>query len=174
MKIMKKEKKENKNKHGFAMLFSVLISSILVIIGLSIFRIVLKELTISTAGRESQQAFYAANSGLECALYWDLKRNAFATSSSDIEIARAASIPASCGGKIVNASGNVSSQGTDTTTEFDFDINSPGESCATVSVKKWTDGTKLKTEIQSQGKNICAAEGRRVERGLEANYDRDI
>ena len=58
---------------GFALLFSVLISSLLLTIGLSIFNIALKELAISTATRQSIHAFYAADSGRECAKYWDTK-----------------------------------------------------------------------------------------------------
>lgn len=55
---------------GFALLFSVLVASLLLTIGLSIFRIALKELAISTASRQSIHAFYAADSGWECAKYW--------------------------------------------------------------------------------------------------------
>lgn len=62
-----------KNKKGFALLFSVLLSSLLLTIGLSIFSITLKELSISTASQRSVNAFFAADSGRECALYWDTK-----------------------------------------------------------------------------------------------------
>jgi hypothetical protein len=65
--------KVKKNK-GFALLFSVLLASLLLTIGLSIFSIALKELAISSASVRSIHAFYAADSGRECALYWDIKR----------------------------------------------------------------------------------------------------
>ena len=154
---------------GFAMLFSVLISSLLVVIGLSIFNITLKELTISTSARESQIAFYAANSGMECALYWDLKgnglRSAFASTTGDI--ASAQSVSALCNGVKVNSA-------TSATTEFEFKVNNSGDSngpCAKVKVVK-TPGSptveKMTTVIESRGKNICDASGRRVERGLKA------
>jgi hypothetical protein len=68
-----------KNKKGFALLFSVLVSSLLLTIGLSIFNIALKELAISRASRQSIYAFYAADSGRECALYWDTKIGNIAT-----------------------------------------------------------------------------------------------
>jgi hypothetical protein len=58
---------------GFALLFSVLVSSLLLTIGLSIFSIALKELAISTASRQSIHAFFAADSGREYALYHDIK-----------------------------------------------------------------------------------------------------
>lgn len=67
--------KETNNKQaGFALLFSVLLSSILLSIGLSIFNITLKELSISTASRQSIYAFYAADSGREYILYEDIKK----------------------------------------------------------------------------------------------------
>jgi hypothetical protein len=74
-----KKKPENikfkKGQYGFALLFSVLLSSLLLSIGLSIFRIALKELDISSASRYSINAFYAADSGRECISYWDTKKN---------------------------------------------------------------------------------------------------
>ncbi len=66
-KIIKKE------EEGFALLFSVLVSSLLLTTGLSIFSIALKELMISTATRQSIHAFYAADGGLEYVKYKDLK-----------------------------------------------------------------------------------------------------
>jgi hypothetical protein len=62
---------KQKNNNGFALLFSVLLSSLLLAIGLSIFNITLKELALSTATARSVSAFYAADSGRECALYFD-------------------------------------------------------------------------------------------------------
>jgi hypothetical protein len=65
-------KKINKQK-AFALLFSVFLSNLLLAIGLSIFNIALKELSISSAARQSIYAYYAADSGRECAMYWDKK-----------------------------------------------------------------------------------------------------
>jgi hypothetical protein len=56
---------------GFVLLYAVMTSTIVLAVGVSIISIALKQLTISTLGRESQYAFYAANTGAECALYWD-------------------------------------------------------------------------------------------------------
>jgi len=157
---------------GFAMLFSVLVSSLLVVIGLSIFNITLKELTISTSARESQTAFYAANSGLECALRWDNLngnglRSAFASTSASDEIDSAKSVIALCNTVRVNSA-------TSATTEFEFKVNNSSDSngpCAKVKVVK-TPGSptveKMTTVIESRGKNICDTSGRRVERGLKA------
>lgn len=164
-------------KKGFVMLFSVLISSMLVVIGLSIFNITLKELTISTSGRESQVAFYAANSGIECALYWNLKgngsRSAFASTTAQEEIDSAKTVPAVCNAVTVNSA-------TSATTNFTFYVNDPSDlngPCVDVVVVK-TPGVpslgKLTTLIESRGRNICGTVGRRVERGLKATIITDM
>ena len=65
---------KSKGNSGFALLFAVLMSSLMLSIGLSIFGIAIRELSISTAARQSIFAFYAADSGRECVLYWDIKK----------------------------------------------------------------------------------------------------
>lgn len=67
---MKNEK--IKNDKGFTLLFSILVSVLILSVGTSMISITLKQLILSGSGRESQFAFYAANTGIECALYWDL------------------------------------------------------------------------------------------------------
>ena len=162
-------------KAGFAMLFSVLISSLLVVIGLSIFSITLKELAISTSARESQIAFYAANSGMECALYWDLKQNAFATTTNIYEDARVGGITANCDGARVNSSYSKTGQKTKTIASFPVISSTDTEGpCADINVIKEEIAGKMTTTIESQGKNICGASGRRVERGLRASITKDM
>ena len=77
MKFFKDKKNGGKEISGFAMLFAVLASSLLISIGISIFNISLKELQIATSEQASQSAYYAADSAEECALYWDIKQGAF-------------------------------------------------------------------------------------------------
>ena len=74
------------------------ISSLLLSIGISIYNITLKELILSSYGRNSQFAFYAADTGLECALYWNIKDAFSTTTPSTIE----------CDGKTIeNVGGNI-------------------------------------------------------------------
>lgn len=58
---------------GFTLFYAVLMSSLLLALGLAIFNITYKELILSAGARESAVAFYAADAGLECALFWDRK-----------------------------------------------------------------------------------------------------
>ncbi len=61
------------NKKGFAMLFAVLVSSLLISIGLSIYNISVKSLSLASSEKDSEGAYYSGISAMECALYWDNK-----------------------------------------------------------------------------------------------------
>lgn len=67
---------------GFTILLAALVSSLVLSLGISIFTIARKSITLSTLGRDSQYAFYAADTAAECALYWDLRHDAFGSASS--------------------------------------------------------------------------------------------
>jgi Tfp pilus assembly protein PilX len=135
---------------GFALLFSVLISSLLLTIGLSIFSIALKELAISTATRQSIHAFYAADSGREYILYLDLIKG---TASS------------------FNPATSIASVST-TTAVLPVDAdNSTGPNFYVGITKSWLDAsikTKIKTDIVSYGHDTL--NGDRVERAIFQSY----
>lgn len=63
-KIFKKEK-------GFALLFTIIVVSIILSIALSLSGIAYKESTFSVSAKSSNEAYFAADTGAECALYWD-------------------------------------------------------------------------------------------------------
>jgi len=58
-------------KKGFVLAFSLLISSIVLALAFGIFNILLKQIVLTSSSKDSQIAFYAADAGAECALYWD-------------------------------------------------------------------------------------------------------
>lgn len=62
-----------KTQKGFTLLFAILISTLVVSIGATIISIALRQTILSGTNRESNYAFYAANTALECATYWDKK-----------------------------------------------------------------------------------------------------
>ncbi len=65
---------------GFTIYYTVVFGAAMVLIGATLFRISIKEFTLSAALRESEYAFNAADAGTECALYWDLQgTNTFPT-----------------------------------------------------------------------------------------------
>ena len=69
------------SKRGFTLLIAALTASIVLALGAAIFSIAQKQLTLSAIGRDSQFAFYAADTAVECALYWDFRYSFFATST---------------------------------------------------------------------------------------------
>ena len=143
-------------KAGFAILYAVLISTILLSIGLAIFNLTIKDLQLSSLGRDSQFAFYAADTGAECAFYWDFHGNSFATStSSSIE----------CAGIVIGDMGG-NEYGVPSTFTIDF---SPEPYCTIVSVTKYD--SPARTVVESRGYNTCVASNpRRVERAIRATY----
>lgn len=132
------------------MLLAVFISSIALAMSLGIFIIIFGELGISGTAKESFVALYAADSGVECALYWDIKQQAFSTSTAT---------GINCAGNAVTVGGSALSV---------FDLNFPNDSCAHVRVQK----TGSETIITSLGENVaCGATSlRTVQRGFEARY----
>ena len=56
---------------GYILLLTLLIISILLAMSFGIYTISIKEIVLASFLRDSQQAFAAASSGAECALYWD-------------------------------------------------------------------------------------------------------
>jgi len=147
---------------GFTLLISVLVSSILLALGLAIFNIASKELTLSSSSRESQFAFYAADSGIECALYWDYQEDAFSTSSP---------MQPSCkGAPVTDYSINFDSGTGIYTTEFSF-ILGGGETtpCTDVIVTR-TENPK-RTSVVAAGYNTCVTTNpRRIERAIRVQY----
>lgn len=147
-------------ERGFTLLFAVLISGILLAIGAAIFNITLKEVDLSASARESQFALYAADTGTECALYWDLQHDAFDTNDPDDSI--------TC----LNDSWSVAHESIAGGMRHTFDLSfTPARPyCATVVVTK-RDGPPETTSIEARGYNTCTADTRRrVERALEVNY----
>lgn len=140
-------------KKGITLLIAVLTAGVLLSISLAIFNIAIKELVISSTGRESQVAFYAADSGVECALYWDGQGEFGETGQAKIDCAGDDDIRST--GAPIHV--------------FTFDIpDSPA--CVEVTVDK-SGTTGFSTIIESRGHNSCDANNpRRTERGIRLRY----
>lgn len=74
MNMVKKDNKRKRQKgRGFALIFSVVVVAVVAIVTLALTTLTRKSIELSSAGQESQEAFYAADAGIECALYWDIQ-----------------------------------------------------------------------------------------------------
>lgn len=81
MRTMKRASRVRHRQAGFTLLLAALVSSVVLSLGAAIYQLAVKELVLSSLGRDSQLAFYAADTGAECALYWDVRHDYFATSA---------------------------------------------------------------------------------------------
>lgn len=146
-------------KQGFTLFIAVLLGSLMLAIGFSIFNLAFKELLLSSSARDSQIAFYAADTGLECALYYDQKQEAFPTTGPQPQ---SASI--TCAGQSTAAARQSVSGGYRWAWVLDT-----GTLCTTIEVYKETDTGR--TQIRALGYNTCdATDERRTERGLRVIY----
>ncbi|MBP6974599.1 MAG: hypothetical protein KBB54_01510 [Candidatus Pacebacteria bacterium] len=165
-------------RRGFTLFLSLIVSSLLLAIGVSLSTIILKQLVFSSSGSESQIAFYAADSGAECAIYWDRKGvdgnfvvdSIFATSSpetADIYCGtglQGAQGPAQVGSFLkVNSDEPGGGESLSATTTFYVDFSdTENAACAKVTVAKWYDATSAtpdKTRIDSRGYNVGLDDG---------------
>jgi len=165
-----------KNNKGFVILFAVVLSSIILTITLGVANISLKELNFSTSVRATNDAFFAADTGAECALYYDIVGtqsfsgliNPFGVPSSQVNTY--------CAGTDVdlnNGSSNPTSEGP--WIFYLHSIGQSGQACARVSLSRDTTVTPNITTIISKGYNIgdsfCASSNpNRVERQIELTY----
>lgn len=160
---------------GFSLLLSIVVTSILLVISFVVSNIAYRQLVISSTNKESQYAFYAANSGVDCAIYWDLTQGTSRFSTSTAGTINCGGTSISTGSQTVNTVPSQSSRiggggNLNPTSIFMFNVVT-NKSCAIVSVTKSYNGSTLETRISSKGYNTCDVNNaRRVERGVEITY----
>jgi hypothetical protein len=164
-----------KQNKGLALFVAVLVGSIAIIIGMGVLDISLKEIKLSVIGRGSAQSFYSADTGLECALYWDLTpaESIFATSTDSIAPGSSKCIDSDIT-NLWDYSTNINPERTATaaTTTFWLMFGEVNDPCAFITVAKYQDVSgSIVTAIDSRGYNKCQdSSTRRVERGIRAAY----
>ena len=148
-----------KNK-GFALLFAIMLSSIILAISIGVANIALKEVNFSTSAKDTNDAFFATDTGIECALMYD--------KSNPTNNACLGSSAINCAGVTIFPSGF--------SPNWNFIISGLGssnQSCASVDVSK--DLVNHTTSIISKGydtgNTLCnSSNANRIERELRVNY----
>jgi Tfp pilus assembly protein PilX len=162
-------------ERGFTLLLAALVASVVLALGTSIYELAQRQLMLSSIGRDSQFAFYAADTAAECALYWDFRYSYFATSTP----ANPAAQNPTCDGQALNATGRAGTYPyTMTSAQMNFfsDTTQSGGYCAQVLVTKSLDGTTgaLRTTIHADGYNVnCTAiptAPQALQRSVELHY----
>ncbi len=144
-----------KGKKGFVVLFTVLIAAVTLAMAVGISNIALKQIILSASATDANKSFYAADSGVDCALFYDLKQPSFITGAFST---------ISCGGDSIP----VGDSGFGLFEEFPVSVGLNNDSCAYVTVDKSTPLTR----ITSKGVNVpCGTTNSRlVERVIEVTY----
>jgi Tfp pilus assembly protein PilX len=149
---------------GFTLLLAALIASIVLALGSSIFTIAQKQVKLSTLGRDSQFAFYTADTGAECALYWDVRYNLFSTTTT--------ATSATCDGRPLTITGIGASFPYTARFQIDLFTDQSTGYCTEVTVTK--DIANPHTVIHADGYNVtCAAKdsnARALQRSVELQY----
>lgn len=151
---------------GFVILFAVVFSGILLAVGLGVANIALKEINFSTSARATNDAFLAADTGVECALYNDKEGSLSFVDSGSGEV--------SCLG--IDLLLEVTVSGSVSTWEFVIPPDTiPGQDyCSIVTVAKDVNQYYTTTDIVSKGYNVgddeCSYNLNRVERELKVTY----
>jgi hypothetical protein len=155
-----------KNNNGFALLYAVVVSSIILAIAISVSDIAFKGISFSTSAKDANDAFYAADTALECALYYD--------SSADTQNAYTGnpSSSVSCAGNVVIISKDSL---INKWTFYVPNLGSSGKACAMITVDKETNAPN--TQITSIGYNDgstvpgnCIATQNSTQRVIELGY----
>ena len=181
MNLIRHMKDATGHKRGFTLLIAVVVASLMLILAASISSLVQKEVVLSSIGRDSQYAFYAADSALECTLYWDFQKAAFGpTQSSQSVVCDGQTIAAEPGSGTTVSGGVVTFPGYGTPMEFYYETSDPvtgAKYCAKVSITKEPKDTKgPKTYVQAHGYNVACAvvdagsSDRALERAVAAKY----
>lgn len=179
------------SKAGFTLFVAMIVSSLLLAVGFSIGNIILKQLLLAGSGKDSQVAFYAADSGAECVQFWDTK-NADGTpvdespfSATSTEDGASISNKVKCGSGNVVASKFTGTNDATSTIIVDFSGLESYKACALVLIEKGfteVSGEDIPyTKITSRGYNAgkttvvgaaaCDTSNQRtVERGLYVQY----
>ncbi len=157
--MIKKQKKQNK---GFVLLFTIMLSSIILAITLGVANVAIQEIKFSTNAKETNNAFFSTDTGAECALYND-------KTSGNSFVQTGGSGTVECLGNIFPLSGSYP--------VWNFSVSglgNEGQGCAKVVVDK---SNLLKTVITSKGYNeggsvvgSCTPGPNSIERQLELSY----
>jgi hypothetical protein len=187
MKLFKKQnpivlKNENQNE-GFVILFAVVLTSIILSVSLGLADITYKEISFGTSAKNTGDAFFASDTGIECALYYDFKwvqtpfgdyENPFGYNGGD-------DLTLQCAGTAFDFTDGYSTVG-----PWEFilhNLGPSGKACSIVKVTKTPiSGTpnQIQTKIISKGYNLggdntdcISTSPNKVEREIELTYYED-
>jgi hypothetical protein len=161
MKIFKKIKKNR----GFVILFAVTLAAILLSIAIGVTNIALKEIKFGTSAKDTNEAFFAADTGIECAMFNN-------KSTGVVFIDPPSSTSIICNNSSINVIENQLSVWTFTI----IGLGNTGQGCAKVVVDKRppvppiTATTTIIAKGYNNGGSTCVSGTNTIERELKTSY----
>ena len=177
---------------GYTLLFAMIVASIVLALGVSLLTISRKEFILSSSATQSTNAFYAADSGIGCAEYWD-SGNEFATDTPPLSITCSYADANNQSHIVATSTGGVTYPNETSDPTYTFTFYTPfstdgtnNKSCAAVTVDKYYvsyPGSLTviwpTTTITSRGYNIgwnsgpgdCSTPSpKKLERAIQVTY----
>jgi hypothetical protein len=170
--------KQHTHEKGFILVYALLIAGVILSATGTMYAIHVKELKLSSISREATIAYYAAEEGAECALYWFLHGAQFALGESINGLAPSGNpltIPPTTL-PVAECAGQQLAMTTWGPEDGFWYAGTPGDSqpCAWVTVSlnsgPLTSICPDCTQIRSRGFNTCITSAGQVERGYEIFY----
>ncbi|MEX2514687.1 MAG: pilus assembly PilX N-terminal domain-containing protein [Candidatus Paceibacterota bacterium] len=160
----------SQGERGFTLLLAVIITSVVILLGITIAGILQREALISVSSQASTQAFYAADTALECVMYYDQAHDMFATSTPISDIEDDIDNNLSCIGVLGS---NAKAEGDDYGDPYERSFLLDGEGiCAGVRMEKRLVDTEERTFVWARGRNTCDSDAlNRAERALRTAYE---
>ncbi len=157
-----------KSNGGFVVLFSVVLSSIILAIALGMTNIAIREIGFETSAKNTNDAFFAADTAIECALYYDLSKDgsSFGKPSTTFNT--------TCAGTAVDLNSGSSVDSPSPWSFILFPLGTSKKACAIVTVDKvLVPGSTESTTILAKGydsggdnQNCTSTNLNRVEREI--------
>ena len=170
--------KTQKNK-GFVLLFVIVLSSIILSVTLGMANIAFREIGFNTSAKASNDAFFAADAGAECALYYDLTSplNLDPNNTSTVSVFGVDTIfvNTSCGGSFISLDNTILNSNPPIYYFYLNGLGNESKACAYVTLTRSTTDPVV-TTIVSKGYNTggdteCVSTNpNRVERQIEVTY----
>lgn len=147
------------NQKGYALLFTIVIISMISLLTVGLSNTTLKQLILSLGAKDSQMAFFQSDMAVECALYAETRN--MLTKKFNCGVDKR--------GSPYQLEANMKSPG-------NYDISVPSldnslDPCFRISINQVTNSNKVVTTVWAKGYNICDLKNdRTVERTIKIIY----
>ena len=155
---MKNINKKIRKESGYAILFAVVVISVISLITIGLSNAAYKQIILSSVARDSTTAFYQADIASECALYFDNENSDLSTFAPGYIYSLCAETNMIFGGD--QAGGYTLTPQSQLTNK-----------CFSIAINKTITTSVIKTSVDAKGYNICnTGSTRAVERTINVTY----